>query len=377
MRVAFDASALGSGRGGDETYLRGLLRGLATVADGDHRFVLLTPTDADLPSPVEDHESFARRDIPRRGGLARLGGGVINRAVAAEQPAPDLLFAQTHAPLRALVPIVLLVADLSFVHHPEHYPATTRRRLDALIRYQTRRAAGIVTISEYSRRDLIATYGLDPATVHIAYSPIEPPRELDSAATEAAAAELAAVGVRAPFLLYLGNLHPRKNVPRLIEAFTQVRRMSPAAAEHQLVIAGARWWGEGPEEAAAAAAPAASVVLAGRVSDGAREWLLRHATALAYPSLFEGFGLPPLEAMARGTPALASTTTAIPEVCGDAALLVDPNDTDAIAGGLRRLVEDRSLREELMSRGRERVTRYRDERVGGQLLEALERSLPA
>lgn len=375
MRLAVDATALGSGRGGDETSLRGMLRGLATVAgaSGSHSFHLLVPDDATLPEEVDDHPAFTRHAIPRVGGMARLAGRTLSRGLAGTPH--DLIFCQTHAPLRPGAPTVLLVADLSFVHHPEHYPSSTRLRLRTLVAWQARRAAMVVTVSEFSRQDLLDTYGLDPGRVAVVSNPIEAPRMLSPEVAAATRERLAARGVAEPYLLYLGNLHPRKNVPRLIEAHLAGRAISRAVAEHRLVIAGNRWWGGDDPQEAAANDPGIGVVFLGGVDDDEREWLLQRAAGLAYPSLFEGFGLPPLEAMARGTPVLASDRTSIPEVCGDAALLIDPTSVTALRDGIVQLVEDGQLRRRFEASGPVRAASYSLERTGRELLDALERAV--
>ncbi len=169
-----------------------------------------------------------------------------------------------------------------------------------------------------------------------------------------------------PYFLYLGNVHARKNVDRLVRAF-QRARSDPGWPDHQLVIAGGSWWGAEPSRAGSAP----SVVVVGRVSDAVREVLLSEATALVYVSLFEGFGLPPLEAMVRGTPVIASATTAIPEVVADAGLLVDPTDEDAIAGAMLALAANPTLRAGLAARGRGRGAAFSVEQTGRRAHAAL------
>jgi glycosyltransferase involved in cell wall biosynthesis len=159
-------------------------------------------------------------------------------------------------------------------------------------------------------------------------------------------------------------------VPRLIRAFDRAARESAELAEYQLVVAGARWWGEGEEQALAYASPG-SVVMLGRVDDVQREYLLRTSRALAYLSLYEGFGLPVVEAMGRGTPVLAADRAALPEITGGAAVLVDPLDVDAIASGLIRVVGDRALREELRVRGYEQAARFSPAATGARAVAAL------
>jgi glycosyltransferase involved in cell wall biosynthesis len=214
----------------------------------------------------------------------------------------------------------------------------------------------------------VTTYGLPPAKVAVVPLAIDPPAPVD-ADTQAG---LRARGVREPYLLYLGNLHPRKNVPLAIETFLRLRSRSADLAGHQFVVAGRAWFGGRAEADAAAAAPDGAVLVLDRVSDSEREALLRDAEALVYLSVFEGFGLPPLEAMARDTPVLASTATAIPEVCGDGALLVDPRDRGAVEAAMRRILTDDELRSGLVLAGRERVSHFDVAATGGALYSAVE-----
>jgi glycosyltransferase involved in cell wall biosynthesis len=172
---------------------------------------------------------------------------------------------------------------------------------------------------------------------------------------------------REPYFLYVGTIQPRKNLVRLLEAFAQ---LSPEAP--RLVIAGKRGWLSAPiERRAAELGLAERVVFAGYVPDAELPGLLRGALAFVFPSLYEGFGMPVLEAMAAGVPVLTSSTSALPEVAGDAALLVDPCDTAAIAGGMARLAGDASLRADLRARGLARAAEFTWERCARETLAVL------
>jgi glycosyltransferase involved in cell wall biosynthesis len=370
VRYLIDGAALGSGRGGDETMLRGVLRGLGATARPDDRVTVL----ADGPRghrPPDDAARGARWvPMPRRPGAVHFGGQ-LPWYLARHAREHDVVFTVTHAPLRSPVPVALMVQDLSFLHLPEVYPRRTRQRLRLLVCAQVRRAAAVLTVSEFSRQDLARSYGLPLDRVHVVPNTVERPVPLAPDRRERALAGLADQGVEGPFLLYLGNLHPRKNVPRTIRAFAEARRTDPALSGHRLVVAGSRWWGTGEHEAAGTA-PDGSVVFLGRVDEDTRQVLLETADALLYVSRFEGFGLPPLEAMAASTPVLAGDAAAIPEVTGGAALLVDPEDDRAIVDGIRRIVTDHDLRCRLVESGRARVDCYRAETTGAAARDALE-----
>ncbi|MEZ5322789.1 MAG: glycosyltransferase family 1 protein [Microthrixaceae bacterium] len=317
MRALLDATGLGSGAGGDETMLTGVLGGLAIAAEPTDRFTVVAVHGVELPATVRSDERFEVLRVRRRPGVLHYGVA-LPRLVRRTRPAPEVVFSVTHGPSWCRVPVALMVQDLSFEHRPDDYPLSSRIRLKAAVRAQVRTASGVLTVSEHARQDLIGTYHLDPSRVHHVPNAALPapactPDEMDRARRSSRC------GVPAPYFLYLGNLHPRKNVARAIEAFGRAVAEGRASG-HRMVIAGARWWGGGEKEAAERFAPEGSVQFLGRVDEIEREVLLRDAVAMVYLSLFEGFGLPPLEAMARGVPVIASEVTSIPEVVGDAGL---------------------------------------------------------
>ncbi|MBK6437512.1 MAG: glycosyltransferase [Candidatus Microthrix subdominans] len=369
MRVVLDATGLGSGAGGDETMLTGVLEGLAVAAEADDAFVVVAATDADLPAVVMSDARFEVHRVARRSGLIHFGA-VMPRVLSGLVPRPDLVFSPTHGPIRSPIPLALMVQDLSFVHRPQDYPLPTRLRLQRAVRAQVRSARVVLTVSEHARGDLIETYGLDPARVFRVYNAALSSVPIEAGDMEAQRGWLRDAGVPGPFFLYLGNLHPRKNVVRAIEAFGLARAANPSLADHRLVIAGGRWWGSGEQEAAKRLADPDSVVFLGRVDEAQRELLLHSAVALVYPSLFEGFGLPPLEAMSRGTPVVAARATSIPEVVGDGGLLVDPLNTADLAEALISIATDPALAAELAERGRRRAASFSVAATGEALLAA-------
>jgi glycosyltransferase involved in cell wall biosynthesis len=350
--------------------MQGLLIGLATVLpeDARTRFVLYTRPGAELPDSVaQRRQHFRVLEMPW--GPAYIRYGVTLPRLLSRLPV-DLLYSITHAPLFGRTPVALQAHDLSFRHRPEFYPWRTRLRLNALVPLHARRARLVITGSELSRRDLIDSYRLPVDKVVVVPDAVQPPRDLPPMTADAEQAWLASLGLRRPFVLYVGNLHRRKNVARLIEAFGLGLRDGGALANHQLAIVGGHWWQGGTEARAAQQLPPGRVVLTGRLPDADRDRLLRTADVLAYPSLFEGFGLPPLEAMAVGTPVLASNTSTMPEILGDAALLVDPLDVHALSRGLERLCRDASLRTLLRERGFKQVKRYDVRETGARALAA-------
>ena len=278
--------------------------------------------------------SWVRLRRPRLPGRLLAALDLVHATSAAVPPAPG----------RALV---ATVHDLGFHHHPETYPPAGRRFHERATRIVVAEAARVLVPSRATARDLAEVYGLEPDRVALTPLGVElPPR--DPAPARRLLAEL---GVRGPFLLAVGTLEPRKNLRRLLGAFADSAEELP---DHHLVVAGPVGWGP-------ALRPTHDLVrvkLAGPVDDATLHGLYAAADGLAYPSLYEGFGLPVLEAMAHGTPVLTSERSSLPEVAGEAALLVDPTDQAAIAAGLLRLVGDQALRARLAAAGPRRAARF-------------------
>jgi glycosyltransferase involved in cell wall biosynthesis len=241
------------------------------------------------------------------------------------------------------------VNDLSFRSDPQWHPpervAWMERRLPATLR-QARR---FVAISAFTKTEMVARLGIQPTRIDVV--PMGLSGDFHPVAAAAAAPVLARFGLAdRAYVLAVSTLEPRKNFDRLLAAHT----LLPAALRQlvPLVIAGGRGWGSTLDDATTAPHLADGTLrLPGFVSDDDLVALYARAAVVAYPSLYEGFGLPVLEAMACGTPLVVSNDSAVAETAGDAALLVDPRDPHAIAKGLRRVLEDDALADELRARG--------------------------
>ena len=283
------------------------------------------------------------RDIgPCPSGLLRLAA----MSLATRRTHPDLVHAIYFAPYLAGRPVVLTIHDISYEIHPEFFSRTERWRGRTLIRDSARRARFVVTVSETSRRDLIEHYGLAEDRV-IAIPNGVAQRYLDSPAQEHGP-----IGDRPVRVLALGSLQPRKNLIRLIGAVRQASK----TRQVELRVVGPD--GYHAEVIRRKLEGAAEVQIAGYVAEDALVDEYRRADMLVYPSLYEGFGLPVVEAMACGLPVITSTGGSLPEVAGDATLIVDPLDEMAIAEAILRLSGDDGLRGELSRKGRTRAQRF-------------------
>ena len=245
-------------------------------------------------------------------------------------------------PARRRCPAVATVHDLGFLHYPETQTADSRRHYGQVARIVPQ-VERVIVDSACSAADVEVLLGVPPArirVVHLAPTPAPPPTDAQVAAVRARYA------LPEPFLLYLGTLEPRKNLTTLLHAFA---RLGPAESAG-LVLAGPRGWLDEPIVAEAARL-GERVRLLGPVPAADLPALYAAATSFVYPSLYEGFGLPPLEAMAAGTPVIAAKASCLPEVLGDAALFVPPEDEAGLAEALRAVLADPALRATLRARG--------------------------
>jgi glycosyltransferase involved in cell wall biosynthesis len=285
---------------------------------------------------------------------------------------PDVFFTPAHViPVGVRCPAVATVHDLGYEHFPEAHPRRQLAYLRWSTRHNARVARRVMADSRATADDLTRLYATDPAKIAVVYPGADPElrRVGDPAALSAAAAKY---GLRPPYLLYLGTLQPRKNLVRLVEAFAASDLHNDG---YSLVLAGRAGWLAAPLLAAVGRLPSAvaeRVHLPGYVAETDKAALLSGATALVFPSLYEGFGLPVLEAQACGVPVVCANTSSLPEVGGNAALLVDPLDTAALRAALQRIVSDVGLRDELIARGYANLARFRWEEAAAQALDVLE-----
>ena len=278
-------------------------------------------------------------------------------------------FPGTLLPPMLLCASVITLYDLTYVRMPELYPPQELAIAETAVAQAAQKATAIIAVSENTKRDLIEIYDVEEEKIQAIPLGVEPrfcPQEgapctalvqgtpctaLVQGAQERVEAEF---GLSDPFLLYVGNLQLRKNLVRLIQAFDQT-----GLAEHRLVLAGKAGWRA--EEVFAAAANASDpdrIIFLDYVPPEQLPWLYRAAQAFVFPSLYEGFGLPVLEAMACGTPVIASDTSSLPEVVGEAGILLDPYDTGAWSDAMLRLTRDSGLRDELRQKGLEQAKKF-------------------
>jgi glycosyltransferase involved in cell wall biosynthesis len=346
-------------------YARELLRALARVSRDGVRFTTLISAHALDQLTPEERSVLDVRAIPGavESPLHRLRFEQLVLPHMLRELRADLYHGLGFvAPLRAPCPTVVSVMDLSFVTHPRTHKPLNRAYLGLLTKLSCRRARRVIAISEWTKRDIMQYYGIDAA--HVDAIPLAVDHErFRPLSDDARAAFRAAHGIGEHAVFYLGSIEPRKNLARLIHAFARL----PDSA--QLFIGGSLAWKYDETLALAHGLGLGERIrLLGRVEPQDLPGWYSACAAFAYPSLYEGFGLPPLEAMACGAAVVASNTASLPEVVGDAGLLVEPTDVGALADALRRVLDDAPLRAELRRRGLQRAAQFTWDRVARSTL---------
>lgn len=369
MHIAIDAHSVGAQLAGNETYAVNLIEALAEI-DQSNQYTLYVTKQLAADRFKNRWANFeVKRTLPHT-PLVRIP--LILSAELRRNPV-DVLHVQYTAPPLAPCAVVATIHDLSFEHLPETFNRRSRAQLRLTVRRTARNAAQILTLSEFSRRDVIETYGIDPDRV--AVTPAAAPAHFrpETNATDLRRIR-ATYGIEREYILALGSIQPRKNLVRLINAYSSLWKERQNLAMPQLVIAGKRGWREGETmRAAELSAAAHDIRFIGYVVEADLPELFSGAMCFAYPSYFEGFGLPVLEAMQCGTPVIAGNRTSLPEVAGEAALLVDPFDETVIADALRNLIENPDRRNDLRVKGIERAKQFSWQQTARLTLQAYER----
>jgi glycosyltransferase involved in cell wall biosynthesis len=368
VRVCLDVSAAAQRRGGIGRYAERLAEALAAAPGVDLALLYHGRRGTDLPptlAPVPArHVRLGSKPWRASLAVASLLGLPLDRAVG---PC-DVFHATDHVlPPLHRIPAVFTVHDLAFLIHPETHLRSNRAYLAAMMPRYVHAASLVIADSDSTRRDVLARYAVAPDKVRVVPLGVEPtfaPLEPDQARRLVAERH----GLAEAYLLFVGTLEPRKNLRALVEAYAELRRRR--ADLPLLAIAGAEgWWYDDLYRLVQRAGLAHRVRFLGRVADAELPALYSAATVFVYPSLYEGFGLPPLEALACGAPVVCADRSSLPEVVGDAALLVAPTDVRALAGALERLLDDEPLRRELRARGLARAARFTWARTAAETLQ--------
>lgn len=363
MRIGIDVHAAEREGAGNCTYIRGLVRALLEI-DGDNEYILyVTNADHLFYAELTRHRNATLRTLWPAQAIFRIP----RLATASYRDRLDVLHVQYVGPPWHHGKLVVTIHDVGFLSVPESFPVLQRWRLRWQVAANARRASAVITGSQYSKGDIQRNYRIPADRIAVIYDAAEP-HFVPACDDGVQAAMRQRLGIRCPYVLCVGRVNPRKNLIGVLQAFERVR---PTLAEPvQLVIAGPRDYRADTLDEAIRRSPCRDdVVRAGYVPDAELPALFTGARVFVYPSFFEGFGLPPIEAMACGTPVISSAVASLAEVVGDAAMIVDPASVDDIAAALLRLLGDATLRASLTHKGFERAARFSWRTAAQQTLE--------
>lgn len=261
----------------------------------------------------------------------------------------------TYASLKTSVPTLIVCHDIAYKHYPDHIRQSHKKYYQKNFPKFHRKASHIVAVSNFTKQDIVATYGLDPRKVSIGYnatpSGFSPLNEIQKKEVQK---ELTNGN---PYFIYVGSLHPRKNVVNLIKAFDLFKLEH--GTNHKLVLVGRMAWkNEALKKTYETTVHREEIVFTGHITNEQLPRYLAGATALTYVSVFEGFGIPILEGMSSGIPVITSNVSSMPEVAGEAAYLIDPHDPQSIAAGMHSIATNSELCKELIDKGKERVKEF-------------------
>jgi glycosyltransferase involved in cell wall biosynthesis len=364
MVIGIDASRAVTGqRTGTEAYAYFLINALIPLA-AERRLQLrlyFNQAPAEGLFSTTGNVQIVTIPLPRLWSHFRLAWELQRRP-------PDIFFTPAHViPYSYMGPSVATVHDLGFHKYPD---AHTKRQV-AYLRWSTghnaRRSRQVIADSLATKKDLLNYYSIAAADVSVVYPGIDPKLRPISDSETLSAAQMK-YGLNPPYLLYIGTIQPRKNLSRLIDAYLA------SGLDHQLVLAGKIGWRtkallkkvENLEES-----KRQRILWPGFIAEEDKAALISGAAALLYPSLYEGFGFPVLEGNACGTPVLCANTSSLPEITGNASLLVSPEDQQALTDGIRQIVLDQALRKRLISNGLANVLDYTWEKTAEQTLNVL------
>jgi len=368
MLIGIDASrAVKRFKTGTEYYSQEIIKALAQL-DEQNEYILYAPTEpqgslANLPKNFR----WKIMPFPRLWSQVRLSAELVRG-----KPTPDVIFEPAHTiPIVHHRKMVVTIHDLGFVHFGELYTPLERLYHNFSLNYSAKHAAKIITPSNYTKRDLIRHLPIDPRKISVIYHGFD--KEKFRPATEKEREMALPHGITPPYIFFVGRLELKKNVDGMIEAYRLLREEKSVA--HKLVLAGRPGWGYEKIKEKINALPdevRKDVIELGYVGERDYPILLKRADILFFPSWFEGFGLPVLEAMAAGVPVVASSQTSLPEIAGNGAILAKPSKPLEMAAALSKLLHKSDFRKSQILKGRVRANSFSWRRAAKETLAVLE-----
>jgi glycosyltransferase involved in cell wall biosynthesis len=362
----FEANQLqrvGSGQVGVE-----LLRSIEKLDHTNNYIVLLASSP--LPDLPKEREGF-RYKILKPNKLKTFLA--IPLAVLRSKEKPDVIFSPTHyIPRFTKIKRVAMIFDLSFLHFPLMFNKKDLYQLKNWTKYSVENANHLITISQFSKRDIIKSYGVDKRKITVAYPGYNSDQFYPIQSQEKIQKVLKKYQIDFPYILYTGTIQPRKNLVKLIQAFIKIEGMKLVLAGKYSGLGRQAWMSEEILEAPKKFGIEDKVIFTNFVPAEELPLLMNGAVAYILPSLWEGFGIPPLEAMACGTPVIVSNVSSLPEVVGDAGLLINPESVDQIEQAIRLISTDKKLHDKLSKRSLDRAKKFSYKKMAKEVIKILE-----
>ena len=370
LRIAIDAHSVGTGLGGNESYAANLVEALAAIDSVNHYTLYVTRREA-LERFSNRWPNFSVRATLPHTPLIRIP---LTLGAELRRHPVDVLHVQFTSPPFSPCPVVVSIHDLSFEHLPQTFKWRSRKQLRMTVRRSAREAAQVIALSEFTRDDIVASYQISYENVNVIppaaaahFEPVEDQEELRRVRQT--------YGIEGDYILSVGAIQPRKNLSRLVAAYSRLRSARPEVKLPQLVLVGKfAWLYAETLRTIKELELSSSVILTGYVPEVDLPALYSGALCFVYPSYFEGFGLPPLEAMKCGAPVVVGNKTSLPEVVGDAGVLVDPFDVDSIASAIQLVINDSDLRAKLRVKGLKRAKLFDWQKTARQTLSVYEKA---
>ncbi|MDW8395116.1 MAG: glycosyltransferase family 1 protein [Anaerolineae bacterium] len=367
LDLAINGVDLGRGRGGNEVYLRGLIDALCRHPAVRRLSIIVAAHQPDTATTLASR--WPRASLVCVGSYHRLPYLLWQQTFALHRVPHDWFLSTYFLPPVAPRRSAVFVHDLSFRSIPHTYPLSIRAYMRVLTAWAMARAQQIVLLSQFVLAELRRFYPRFAARAHVIYPGIR--SEFTPQPQPSDEEVLRRHQLTPGYVLSVSSIHPRKNTATLIRAYQLVRAQLGDACP-PLVLVGQRYWGSEVLDQLDQPKDASAFRWLGYVPDEDLPALYRHATVFVYPSLYEGFGLPPVEAMACGVPVVCGDHTSLPEAVGDGALLVDVRQVQAIATGIEQLIQNNDLRAALIARGLRHARSFSWERTADQLIRLLQ-----
>ena len=343
--IGIDAHAIGLRQGGNETYVYGLLNGLSQIEHPDFKYIVFLSEGIPVPEFLLKNKCFSFATVSPSAALRFIVD--IPRKTYTE--GLNLLHTQYHLPIISRCPGIITLHDVSFLRYPEFFPKKLYWQLKLSLLYSIRKSKKIITVSEFSKREIIKFYDVEQDKVDVIYNGVS--ENFRPVGQEDKEKILKKYGIKNPYILSVSNLQPRKNLSRLIKAFSSLVKNNEKFS-YDLVIVGRKLWlcSEIFNEIREANIQE-RVILTGYVPEEDLVYLYNFAEVFVYPSLYEGFGLPIVEAMACGCPVITSSVSSLPEVAGKAGIMVNPYDVEEILQAINGIIDNPDLKRNLKIEG--------------------------